>query len=341
MREDYGHREFIVARYRAVGNRLVGRDGNPTHLRPADPPSPPPCAPTPAGFLQNRMICVESESDMLDATTSVRVGDLTFDVAMTGPEDGPPVMLLHGFPETRACWHPVAPLLTAAGLRVYAPDQRGYSPRARPDAVEAYRIEHLVADIIGLLDALDLPRVHLVGHDWGAIVAWFAGVWHPDRVQTLTAVSVPHPAAFGWAHANDADQQQRSSYIKAFRKPGIEHTLLADDAARLRAAFGDAVDPRLVDQHVSQLREPGALTAALSWYRAMTDDFRKLAPVTVPTTFVWSDDDAYLGRTGAERCGQFASGPYRFAELAGVSHWIPEQAPKQLADEVLHRVGTS
>lgn len=269
--------------------------------------------------------------------TSMPIGDLVFDLATAGPPDGDPVVLLHGFPETHACWQPLAPLLTAAGLRVYAPDQRGYSPGARPGEVEAYRIEHLVADVVGPMDALGLARAHLVGHDWGAIVGWFAAAWHPERVRTLTAVSVPHPAAFGWALANDADQQQRSAYITAFRKPDVEHTLLADDAARLRATFGDAVEPQLVEQHLHRLREPGALTAALAWYRAMTPEFATLGRVTVPTTHAWSDGDDYLGRAGAGRCCEFVSGPYLFAELPGVSHWVPEQTPHRLAEEVLHR----
>ncbi|GAA2873651.1 alpha/beta hydrolase [Streptomyces mexicanus] len=283
---------------------------------------------------------VESTTSGFGPATSVRVGELTFDVATAGPQTGTPVLLLHGFPETSACWRPMAPTLTAAGLRLYAPDQRGYSPGARPEGVDAYRIEHLVADVIGLLDALGIARAHLVGHDWGAIVGWFAAAWHPDRVQTLTAVSVPHPAAFGWAVAHDADQQQRSAYIKAFRRPGTEDKLLADDCRRLRAAFGGDVDLPLVEEHLHRLSEPGALGAALSWYRAMTAEFAALDPVTVPTTYVWSDGDAYLGRAGALRCRRFVSGPYRFVELAGISHWIPEQAPHRLADEVLHRVST-
>lgn len=274
----------------------------------------------------------------LNATAPVRIGGLTFDVAAAGPACGTPIVLLHGFPETHACWRPLTPLLTAAGLRVHAPDQRGYSPGARPEQVDAYRIEHLVADLVGLLDALSIPRAHLVGHDWGAIVGWFAAAWHPSRVHTLTAASVPHPAAFGWALANDADQQQRSAYIQTFREPDIEHALLADDCRQLRAAFGDAVDARLVEQHIRRLREPGTLTAVLAWYRAMTSEFAALGPVTVPTTFVWSDNDAYLGRAGALRCSEFVSGAYRFTELSGVSHWIPEQAPTLLANEVLHRI---
>lgn len=275
------------------------------------------------------------------ATRTVRVGELVFDVATWdagGGEGGEAAILLHGFPETHACWSAVAPLLAKQGLRVIAPDQRGYSPGARPNGVEAYAIDRLVSDVIGLMDAIGLERTHVVGHDWGAAVGWFTAAWHPSRVQTLTAVSVPHPGAFARAWAGDADQQRRSSYIASLRRDGVEAKLLAEDARRLRASFEDAVPGDLVERHVRRLSEPGALTAALCWYRAMDARFRDCPPVAVPTTYVWSDGDAYLGRAAALGCSDFVTRPYRFVELADVTHWIPEEAPRQLAEAVVQRV---
>ncbi|MFE7422295.1 alpha/beta fold hydrolase [Rhodococcus sp. NPDC057529] len=270
--------------------------------------------------------------------THVPVGPLTFDVTVGGPTDGDAVLLLHGYPESAASWSPVAALLNKAGLRTYAPNQRGYSPRARPDGVESYRIDHLVADVVGLLDALDIDTVHLVGHDWGSIVAWCVAARHPGRVTSLTTVSVPHPAAFGWALREDADQQQRSSYIQFLRTEGkAEHVLLRDDAQRLRAVFGDVVSSELVNEHVGLLSEPGALTAALNWYRAMTKDFEATPAVTVPTTYVWSTGDLELGRAGAEKCGDFVDAPYEFVVLDGATHWIPEECPEALAKAILDR----
>lgn len=268
---------------------------------------------------------------------SVRVGDLVFDVEVSGT--GTAVLLLHGFPESKASWRQVSKRLVAEGLRTIAPNQRGYSSGARPAEVDGYRIDALVADAVGLLDALEVRHAHVVGHDWGAIVAWFLAARHPERVRTLTAVSVPHPAAFGWALRTDADQQQRSSYMTLLRQEGkAEELLLADGAQRLRAMFGGAVDGQLVEEHVTLLAEPGALTAVLGWYRAMTADFAALEPVTVPTTYVWSTGDVALGRAGAERCGEYVTGAYRFVELEDVTHWIPEQAPAELADAVLARI---
>ncbi|QKT12298.1 alpha/beta fold hydrolase [Rhodococcus sp. W8901] len=272
----------------------------------------------------------------------VRLGDLTFDVNVTGPDDGVPIVALHGFPESAASWRPITPRLVRAGFRVIAPDQRGYSPDARPEAVEDYRFDHLVADVVGLLDAYDLDSAHLVGHDWGAAVAWQVAGRHPERIRSLTAVSVPHAAAFGWALRNDADQQRRSGYMRQFRtESNSEAVLLEENSRRLRAVFGDGNDPDLVEEHVRLLSEPGALTAAMNWYRALVHEFGDLPPVRVPTTYVWSTADPAIGPACAERCGDFVDAPYRFVVLEGGSHWIPEENADALADAILARAAQS
>ncbi|MBM4475040.1 alpha/beta fold hydrolase [Rhodococcus hoagii] len=272
-------------------------------------------------------------------TDRVRLGELTFDVTVAGPDDGTPILLLHGFPESSASWRPVTPRLVRAGLRVIAPNQRGYSPDARPERVDEYRFDRLVGDVVGLLDAYDIESAHLVGHDWGAAVAWQVAGGHPERIRSLTAVSVPHPAAFGWALREDADQQRRSGYIGLLRQEGkAEAVLLEDDSRRLRAMFGDGNDPELVEEHVRLLSQPGALTAAMNWYRAMTRAFGDLPPVRVPTTYVWSTADPALGPAAAKRCAEFVDAPYRFVVLDGASHWIPEEHPDALTDAILARV---
>ncbi|NKS53862.1 alpha/beta fold hydrolase [Rhodococcus hoagii] len=272
-------------------------------------------------------------------TDRVRLGELTFDVTVAGPDDGTPILLLHGFPESSASWRPVTPRLVRAGLRVIAPNQRGYSPDARPERVDEYRFDRLVGDVVGLLDVYDIESAHLVGHDWGAAVAWQLAGGHPERIRSLTAVSVPHPAAFGWALREDADQQRRSGYIGLLRQEGkAEAVLLEDDSRRLRAMFGDGNDPELVEEHVRLLSQPGALTAAMNWYRAMTRAFGDLPPVRVPTTYVWSTADPALGPAAAKRCAEFVDAPYRFVVLDGASHWIPEEHPDALADAILARV---
>ncbi len=273
----------------------------------------------------------------------IDVGDLTFDVRADGPEDGRPVLLLHGFPQTSASWAAVSPVLARAGLRTYAPDQLGYSPGARPDEVDAYSAQSLAQVTTDLMTALDLPRADVVGHDWGANVAWTLAAWHPDRVRSLTAVSVPHPAAYTAAFRADPEQKERSGYIRLFWQAGkAEEVLLADDARRLRRMLSGSegetgVPPEAIDEYVAVLSAPGALTAALNWYRAMSSDTR-VDPVAVPTLYVWSDGDVAIGRTAAGACANHVTGDYRYVELPGVTHWIPEQAPDRLAAAILDRI---
>ena len=164
---------------------------------------------------------------------------LEFDVHTGGPSDGHPVLLLHGFPQHGGMWDRVVPALHAAGLRTFAPDQRGYSPHARPSDVDGYAMDDCVVDAVALMDALGLARAHVVGHDWGSVVGWHLAGRHAERVDTFTAVSVPHPAAVELARRGDGgDQRQRSQYMKLFAiKDKAEELLLEDDARRLRRLF--------------------------------------------------------------------------------------------------------
>lgn len=260
--------------------------------------------------------------------------DLVLDAVATGPADGEVVLLLHGFPQTSWSWRHVWPALAGAGFRVVAPDQRGYSPDARPLGLEHYRMASLVADALAVLDAVGAVSAHVVGHDWGAAVAWHVAGRHPARVRTLTAVSVPHPVAFVEALRTDPDQRARSRYMKDWQDPSAEEQLLGGG---LDAVFGiPAVD---AERYVQKMREPGALTAALSWYRAQTlDDLDGLGPITAPTLHVWSDADAALGPAAAHATGGHVDGPYRFEVLEGVSHWVPEQAADRLGALLLEHL---
>jgi len=158
-------------------------------------------------------------------------------------------------------------------------------------------------------------------------VAWAVAGAHPDRVRTLTIVSVPHPRPFAAARSSDPDQRQRSEYIATFREPDApEHRFLDNDAAVLRLAVAEA-GPEIAAEHVRVLTDPGAMTAALNYYRAWGADLDSVASISVPTLFVWSTDDVALGRVAAEATAEWITGPYRFEVLDSVSHWIPEVAP--------------
>lgn len=273
-------------------------------------------------------------------THAVTAGGLTFDVRTLGPADGEPVMLLHGFPQTSLSWSVVAHRLADHGLRVIAPDQRGYSPRARPSHVADYRTDVLADDVIALADAVGVESFHLVGHDWGASVAWVIAGRNPERVRTLTAASVPHLGAYNAALRDDADQQAKASYIQLFRTEGkAEQILLDDSARRLTAIYGQSVPVGLVVRYVSHLAEPGALTAALNWYRAMGPELADTPRTTVPTTYVWGRLDQAIGQHAAYACGDFVDADYRFVELPDAGHWLPETAGEALAEAIIARVG--
>jgi pimeloyl-ACP methyl ester carboxylesterase len=266
-------------------------------------------------------------------STQITAGGLTFDARVAGPEDGEPVLLLHGFPQTSWSWRSQLEALGAAGYRAIAPDQRGYSPGARPTDVEAYAINHLVADVIGIADAVGADRFHLVGHDWGAAVAWQVAGRHQDRLRSLTILSVPHPKAFGRAYTGEggADQASRSSYIDFFRSDDAADAFMSNDGDGLRNLFvasglqGDA------EPYVEVLKQPGAMQAALNWYRAAgLADVDELGEISMPTMFVWSTDDGALGPDAAKWTAEYVSGPYRFEVFEGVNHWIADAEPEKL-----------
>lgn len=263
---------------------------------------------------------------------------LTFTVRDTGPIDGPVVIALHGFPQTGACWDAVAPLLTRAGYRVLAPDQRGYSPGARPRGVRAYATAELIADVLALADAASAPRFHLLGHDWGAAVSWALAGRHADRVATLTAVSVPHPAAMRAAMLHG--QALRSWYMAAFQVPVLPELLLRAGGGVLAWRLLAGTGMPDVASGVRLLVDPATATPLLDWYRAIRLPGQPGVPRSrVPTLFVWSDRDTAIGRRAAEGAAALVRAPYRFAVLRRASHWIPEERPEELAGLVLEHLG--
>lgn len=269
-----------------------------------------------------------------------RRGDLVFDVIDSGPADGPAVVLLHGFPEQNTMWHPIVARLTAKGYRCLAPLQRGYSPGARPARRRDYRVDLLAEDVQALIDAAGSQRVHLVGHDWGATVAWRVAQRFPDRLLTVTPMSVPHPWAFLKSLVTSR-QGLASWYIYFFQLPRIPEWYLmrgrgAFSLSGLLASRAQHA-PQLVEAEAAAMTEPGALTAALNWYRAIPlgniGDSR--TEVAVPTMFLWSDEDVALLEKGARDCGKYVVGEYRFEVFEGVSHWILDEAPDRVAELLL------
>lgn len=275
-------------------------------------------------------------ADRIDSYT--RDG-LVFDVLDEGPLDGDAIVLLHGFPQLNTSWAKVAPLLHEQGYRTLAPNQRGYSPGARPSGRRPYATGELAADVVALIDLVG-GSAHLVGHDWGAAVAWAVAMTKPEAVRTLTAVSVPHPGAF--MKAMPKGQILDSWYMAMFNIPWLPEKLMTSPrlSTPMMRRFG--MSREMVTAFERDFGDGGALRGGLGWYRALPLMNTKLLgiKVTVPTTYVWSDRDAALGRVGAELCERYVAAPYRFIELGGVSHWIPDERPEELAEAILERAAT-
>ena len=261
---------------------------------------------------------------------------LTFRVVDRGPADGPAVVLLHGFPGSSATWAGVTPSLTDRGLRVLAPDQRGYSPQARPSGRGSYRLAELADDVVALADAAGLDRFHLAGHDWGAVVAWAFAAARPDRVVSLTALATPHPGALRASLSHG--QVWRSAYIGLFWLPAVpERILLALNGAGLREMLRRAGLSRpWRDTYTSAMLEPGALSGALAWYRALppAGPPPTVGRVSVPTCFVHATGDSTASPAAIRRTAAFVDGPYRL-ETVSASHWLPEDHPDLVAQFIV------
>jgi pimeloyl-ACP methyl ester carboxylesterase len=267
---------------------------------------------------------------MREGGRMTQIGDVRLNVVDRGA--GVPILLLHGFPDSCALWRDVIPALVAGGCRAIAPDLRGFGDSDAPPRVAAYALDAILGDVIALLDALNVARVHVVGHDWGAVVGWFLAARHPGQVASFVAVSVGHPAAFRRA---GMEQKLRSWYVLAFQVRAFpELALRAGNFALLRAMTSRHPEN---ERWIADLSRPGRLSAGLAWYRA---NFGRLLsasvpPVRVPVLGVWSPRDLALAEdqmTGSQR---FVEAVFRYERIEGVSHWIPLDAPERLASLVL------
>jgi len=270
-------------------------------------------------------------------TVQIDVAENVFDAQAAGAADAPFVLMLHGFPQTSHSWRHQLQPLADAGFHALAPDQRGYSAGARPLDVAQYATALLLEDALNIMDQLGDQRAHIVGHDWGGQLSWLLAAFHPERVQSLTVLSRPHPQAFRDSLRVDAAQAERSKHHQAFQNPEAAQWLLADNAQRLRALYTEQGVPA-ADQE-AYLRVLGsfpALDAAINWYRAAASGSDqplaagKVPDITVPTLYLWGDRDATVGRTAAEATAQHVSADYRFEVLPGIGHFITDQ----LADPV-------
>jgi pimeloyl-ACP methyl ester carboxylesterase len=260
---------------------------------------------------------------------------VTLDVRDSGTGSAGTVLLLHGFPQDHTAWAGVVPHLVAAGYRVLAPDQRGYSPRARPPGRPAYRLDLLAGDAIAVLDLAGPAPAHVVAHDWGGVVGWVLGGRHPERLASLTVLSTPHPGAM--RAAMPRGQALRSAYVLPLQVPVLPELALGAFGARpLCSVLRIAGLPAPAATHyAARMSERGALSSALAWYRAIPVDRTTAGRCRVPALYVWGARDPALGRAAAEGTAPFVHAPYRFVELPDAGHWLPETAGDELVELLL------
>jgi len=267
----------------------------------------------------------------------VQSNGLRFRVIAGGQTSGDLFVLLHGFPEGAESWSKQVDVLAGAGALAVAPDMRGYGLTDAPDRVEDYAMRHLVDDVVGLIASFGRRSAHVAGHDWGAMVAWFFAIAHPEMTKSLTVLSVGHPAALADA-MEDEDQQTRSRYIDLFLMAGkAERVLGEEDGRRLRGMLGGAIPPAVVNHFVRSLERPGRLTAGLNYYRANLSrdhawtSLRVDTPVEAPTTMLWGDQDPALGRSQADSTASHVKGGFRLEVLEGAGHWLQFERPDEVS----------
>ncbi|MFP6593931.1 MAG: alpha/beta fold hydrolase [Dehalococcoidia bacterium] len=267
----------------------------------------------------------------------VEANGLGFHVTDVG--EGPPVVLLHGFPDTSDLWRHQIPVLVDAGYRCIAPDMRGRGRSDRPDSVSDYTIPNLVDDVAGIMDALGLDRAHIVGHDWGAGVAWRFASSLPERTESLTAVSVGFPGAAG---PPDLEALQKSWYRILFQFEEIaEEAMRREDWYMFRLLLQKASD---IDRYIEDMSDPEALTAGLNWYRAnlppesFVREARMLSPVPASTLGIWSTGDDYLTEKAMKASERYVTGSWRYERIEGAGHWIPLDKPALPSRMILEHI---
>ena len=260
-----------------------------------------------------------------------------------GATDAPPVVLLHGFPEFWYSWRHQIPALAAAGLRVIAPDMRGYNLSSKPAEVSAYTSRRLAGDVRDLIHERGAERAFLAGHDWGAAVAWVTAMAHPDAVERLAILNVPHPRRMLQALRRPSRQLARSWYVFFFQLPWLpERAVRAGDWHALRRGFEQdahpgAFTPEDIDRYREAWAQPGAVTATINYYRAALrrpppSGDTHLAPIEIPTMVIWGERDRHLGADLAEPDRRDVPGLHRVVRLPEASHWVQHDCPDRVSE---------
>jgi pimeloyl-ACP methyl ester carboxylesterase len=280
----------------------------------------------------------------------IRANGLDFEVLTAGEGDRL-ALCLHGFPEHALSWRAQIPALVELGFRVWAPNQRGYGKTTRPRAVDDYAIDHLLADVAALIDVAGARSVTLIGHDWGAAVAWFFALRRLRPLERLVIMNVPHPAVFSKRLRDSWRQRARSWYMGFFQLPWLPEWVLGRDGARAIGRIFKATSceparftPEILSVYRDQAKTPGALTAMLNWYRAaarggMVRQVKLGFPtIEVPTLMLWGERDAALGKETTYGTHRYVS-DLRIHYIPGASHWVQQDAPERVNEELVRFLG--
>ena len=267
----------------------------------------------------------------------VPLGGIGLHVAEAGPAGGPPTILLHGFPEFWLGWRRQIGPLAAAGLHLVVPDQRGYGLSDRPSGIEAYHLDRLAGDVVALADACGFARIRLVGHDWGALVAFWTASFFPDRIERLAVLNGFHPGVFGSYLRRHPGQVLRSAYAGAFQLPLLlERLLAARDGFGLRAMMRRSARPGTfsqadLDRYAAEWRRPGAVTAMLDWYRALARlPLEKDPPrIAAPTLILWGRRDPAL-QPGLAEASLALCERGRVQWIPQATHWVQHEAAAEV-----------
>lgn len=263
---------------------------------------------------------------------------MTFRCRVCGLENsGEPVILLHGFPETSHMWEGVLISLASQGYRCLAPDQRGYSPGARPKDIADYDIKEIASDTIALADAVGFQKFHLVGHDWGAGCGWTVVQLYSDRLNSWSALSIPHMAAFDTAKKTDPEQKKLSWYMDAFQIPIIPEVVFGFAVARNPSSLWKLSIAQEVADYLTVFRKFAGRKAAINWYRANKNLSIPYGDVFLPTLFIWGNQDIAIARAGVEMTKQFMQGEYSLIEL-DAGHALVQEQFERVNQEILNHI---
>ncbi len=254
----------------------------------------------------------------------VSTNDIQLEVHISGPETGPAVFLLHGFPDAWFGWEPQIAALGKAGYRVIVPNQRGYGKSSKPPHKRDYLPTTLVDDIIELADELGIESFNLAGHDFGGMVAWNLATLYPDRVKKLVILNVPHPMAFGKYLREHKSQRKKSWYMQFFQLPWLPEKLVSMSRFAGLKRNMPRMDKELLRRYEAQWAEPGAIHAMINWYRGMVAGVKKKSiryePIHLPTRIIWGKQDAFLEPGLAKASLAFC--PEAEIVMLDASHWV-------------------